>query len=88
MVFSFLFDIYVFHLFKMNRFNIRMIVNRKETKFTHRNVDHFLLFHYSSPSSSYSNNNHLKSGTFLSSLRQLFSILDKTDSGHVLFDVF
>jgi hypothetical protein len=42
-----------------------------------------------------SNNNRPKSGissslpgTFISSLRQLFSILDKTNSGHVPFDVF
>jgi hypothetical protein len=42
-----------------------------------------------------SNNNRLKSGissslpgTFISSLRQLFSILDKTHSGYVPFDVF
>jgi hypothetical protein len=46
-------------------------------------------------SSSSNNNNRLKSGissslpgTFISSLRQLFSILDKTHSGHVPFDVF
>jgi hypothetical protein len=46
-------------------------------------------------SSSSSNNNRLKSGIssslpgpFVSSLRQLFSILDKTHSGHVPFDVF
>jgi hypothetical protein len=46
-------------------------------------------------SSSSSNNIRLKSGmssalpaTFISSLRQLFSILDKTHSGHVPFDVF
>jgi hypothetical protein len=47
------------------------------------------------PPSSSSNNIRLKSGmssslpgTFISSLRQLFSILDKTHSGHVPFDVF
>lgn len=45
--------------------------------------------------SSSANTNHFKSGissslpgTFVSSLRQLFSILDKTHSGHVPFDVF
>jgi hypothetical protein len=61
---SFLSNIYISHSStKMNKLSIRIIITEgKETKFTRRNVDHFVLLHHFLPSSSLSssNNNRLK----------------------------